>query len=153
MAILVFSREETLQIGFDLDSAEEEEHQPAGRHNKVQVSTHLQERSDRWVQVEVHRSQPQHSVRQGRNQQKQVHDARGQETIPSHKGEAVPMAKGARPGEGAHEQSLEQNGEGASSDLGHKRRPAQGGRKGHDRAVEDEAAGGVHHGGAQGHIV
>ena len=84
-----------LPISFNLDSAEEEEHQPAGRHDKVQVSTPLQERGDRRVQVEVHRSQPQHSVRQGRNQQKQVHDAGGQGAVPSHKGEAVQVAEGA----------------------------------------------------------
>ena len=46
--------EETLPIGFNLDSAEEEEHQPAGGPNKMQVSAPLQERGDRRVQVAVH---------------------------------------------------------------------------------------------------
>ena len=46
-------REETLQVGFDLDSAQEEEHLPAGPH-QMPFSASLQKRGHRGVQVAVH---------------------------------------------------------------------------------------------------
>ena len=45
--------EVTLQIGVNLDSAQEEEHLPAGPH-QMQVSASLQKRGHRRVQVAVH---------------------------------------------------------------------------------------------------
>ena len=63
------------------------------------------------------------------------------------------MAKSGRSGEGALEPGLDQDGAEAEGNLGYKGRPAQGGREGHNRPMEDEAEGRGHHGGSQGDIV